>query len=174
MKNPHVRATMPRIMMGGLMGKDDKSTTFFGAVSDFAALKTVLPDYDKNLVAGQLLSADDPDGVLVGRALANSLGVRVGDELVLLSKTIHGEQSSALVHVRGVVTFPPDYTVEQSLVLAGLGNTLKENLLDLGDSATQLVVRVDDIKNVPAVEAALNRMFTSQGLPWQAIPWYES
>lgn len=174
MKNSHVRAVMPRVMMGGLIGKDDKSTTFFGFGSDLATLSTVLPDYGKNLVAGKLLSTDDPDGVLVGRALAKSLGLNLGDELVLLSKTVHGEDSNALVHVRGVVTFPPDELLEKSLIFTGLETTLKENLLDLGDGATQLVVRIDDINNVADVEAALNRQFEAQGMPWRVTPWYDN
>ncbi len=174
MKNPHVRAIMPRVAIGGLMGKDDKSTTFFGVASDMNTLNTVLPDYGKNLVAGELLSDEDPDGVLVGRALAKSLGVSIGDELVLLSKTVHGDQSNALVHVRGMVTFPQEYAVEQSLVLAGLSKTLKETLLDLNNGATQLIVRIDDVGNVPVVEASLNRLFEDRGLPWRVVPWYES
>lgn len=173
-KNPHVRAVMPRVVTGGLMGKDDKSTTFFGTISDFETLNTVLPDYGKNLIAGQLLSRDDPDGVLVGQALAKSLNMALGDELVLLSKTVHGEQSNALVHVRGIVTFPQDPIVEQSFVVAGMSKALKENLLDIGEGATQLVVRIDDIGNVPAVERNLNRRFAELGLPWKVEPWYES
>ncbi len=172
--NQHVRAVMPRVITGGLMGKDDKSTTFFGTISDFETLNAVLPDYGKNLVAGQLLSRDDPDGVLIGQALAKSLNMAMGDELVLLSKTVHGEQSNALVHVRGIVTFPQDPITEQSLVVAGMSKALKENLLDLGEGTTQLVVRIDDIGNVPAVERSLNRRFAELGLPWKVEPWYES
>ena len=174
MKNSQVRAVMPRVMMGGLIGKDDRSTTFFGFGSDLATLTTVLPDYGKNLVAGKLLSADDPGGVLVGRALAKNLGLQLGDELVLLSKTVHGEESNALVHLRGVVTFPQDELLEKSLVFTGLEKTLKDNLLDLGEGATQLVVRIDDIKNVAEVGAALNRQFEAQAMPWRVIPWYDN
>lgn len=173
-KNPHVRAVMPRVVTGGLIGKDDKSTTFFGTVSDLATLNTVLPDYGKNLTRGELLAANDPDGILVGRALAKSLGLNIGDELVLLSKTVHGEQSNALVHVRGVVTFPQDPVVEQSLIVAAMGKQLSDNLLDLGNGATQLMVRLDDIANVPVVAAELEHRFNEQGLPWRVVPWYES
>lgn len=174
MKNPHVRAVMPRVVTGGLMAKDDKSTTFFGTISDFANLNAVLPDNGKNLVAGKTLSGDDPDGVLLGQALAKSLKVTVGDEVALLSKTVHGDQSNALVHVRGIVTFPQDPIAEQSIIFAILSKGLKENLLDIGNGATQLMVRLDDIKNVPAVTAALNRKFEEQGTPWRVVPWYES
>lgn len=174
MKNSHVRTVMPRVMTGGLMGNNNKSTTFFAFASDLATLTTVLPDYGKNLVAGQLLSEDDPDGVLVGRALAKNLKLNIGDELVLLSKTVHGEESNALVHVRGVVTFPPDEVLEQSIVFTTLGKMVKDNLLDLGNGVTQLVVRIDDTKNVPAVEAELNRYFETRGMPWRVVAWYDN
>jgi putative ABC transport system permease protein len=173
-QNPHVRSIMPRVMTGGLMGNNDKSTTFFAFASDLATLPSVLPDYGKNLLDGQLLSESDPDGVLVGRALAKNFKLNIGDELVLLSKTVHGENSNALVHVRGVVTFPPDEVLEQSLVFTSLGKMVKDNLLDLGEGATQLVVRIDDTKNVPAVEAELNRYFESRGMPWRVVPWYDN
>lgn len=173
-KIPHVRTVMPRVMLGGLMGKDDKSTTFFGMASDLATLNTVLPDYGKDLVAGKLLSDQDPDGVIIGQALAKSLNVSVGDELVLLSKTVHGDQSNALVHVRGITTFPTDYVVEQSLILGGLGKTLKEDLLDIGEGATQLVVRLDDTDNVAEVERSLNQYFERNHMPWQVTPWSEN
>lgn len=174
MKNPHVHTVMPRVMTGGLLGSNDKSTTFFAFASDLATLTTVLPDYGKNLVAGQLLSESDPDGVLVGRGLAKSLKLNIGDELVLLSKTVHGEESSALVHVRGIVTFPPDEVLEKSLVFTTLGKMVKDNLLDLGAGATQLVVRLDDTKSVPAVEAELTRYFESHNMPWRVMPWYDN
>jgi len=174
MKFPQIRAVMPRVMTGGLMGSKDKSTTFFAFASDLSTLATVLPDYGKNLLAGELLSMNDPDGVLVGRALAKILKLNIGDELVLLSKTVHGEDSNALVHVRGVVTFPQDEVLEKSLVITALGKMVKENLLDLGAGATQLVVRIDNTKNVPAVEAGLNRYFTERAMPWRVIPWYEN
>jgi putative ABC transport system permease protein len=174
MKNKHVNAVMPRVALGGILGSNNKSTTFFAFASDMAMLETVLPDYGKNLVAGQLLSEGDPDGVMVGRALAKSLKLKLGDELVLLSKTVHGEDSNALLHVRGVMTFPPDEILEQSLLFTTLGGMVKNNLLDLGGGATQLVVRIDDTKNVAVVEAELNHYFEMNRMPWRVVPWYEN
>lgn len=171
---PHVRAVMPRVALGGLVAKDDRTTTFFAFASDLATLTTVLPDYGQNLVAGSLLSKDDPGGVIVGRALAKSLGLALGDELVLLGKTVHGEDSNTLAHVRGIVSFPPDPILEQSLVFAALERPLREDLLDLGRGATQLIVLLDDIANVDEVEATLKREFARQGKPWTIVPWHDN
>lgn len=171
--NPHVRSVMPRVVMGGLVAKDEKTTTFFGFASDVETLQTVLPDYGQNLVAGQLLSKDDPGGILVGRSLANSLGLAVGDEVVLLSKTVHGEESSALAHVRGILTFPPDPVLEQSLVFTSLERPIRDDLLDIGSSATRLVVRLDDTKNTQKVAQELTERFKGEGSPLRVVPWYD-
>lgn len=171
---PHVRAVMPRVVLGGLLAKDDRSTSFFAFASDLASLDAVLPDYGKNLVTGTLLAKDDPGGVLVGRALAKSLGLAVGDEIVLLGKTVHGEESNTLVRVRGVVTFPPDPVLEQSLVFAALERPLRDDMLDLGAGATQLIVRLDDIANVDEVETELKRRFKRKGQPWIVVPWHDN
>jgi len=174
MKMPHVQAVSPRIMIGGLVGVGDKSTTFFGSALDFKTLNQVLPEYGKNLKVGKLLSSDDPEGVVVGQALAKSLKVTVGDELVLLSKTIHGDQSNTLVHIRGIITFPNDYEAEQSLILAGMGKGISENLLDLGNGTTQLLIRIDDTDNVLEVERDLGQYFEKNNMPWKVVAWYEN
>jgi putative ABC transport system permease protein len=168
---PHVRHLMPRVMLGGLMAKDDKTTTFFGVASRVQDLPAVLPDYAIHLVDGQPLAPSDESGVLLGRALARSLTVQPGDELVLLSKTVHGEQSNTLVRVRGIITFPSDEQVEQSLLLGGLGKPLANDLLDLSAGAGQLVLRLDDAAHVPQVMLALDQLFAERGLPWRAVPW---
>jgi putative ABC transport system permease protein len=173
-KIEHVKEVMPRVMIGGLMGIDDRTTTFFGMSSDLDKLDAVLPAYAKNLVAGQKLSRDDPSGVLVGQSLASNLGVKVGDELVLLSKTIHGDQSNTLVHIRGIVTFPSSHVVEQSLMLTGLSKPIKEDLLDLGDNALQLVVRLDDGAYTEEVQAKLDALIAAHHLPWATTPWNEN
>ncbi|RQP22651.1 ABC transporter permease [Piscinibacter terrae] len=173
-KIAHVQRAMPRVMMGGLISHDDKTTTFFGAASDLAQLPAVLPDYAINLVTGKPLSADDPGGVLLGTSLAKSLSVKVGDELVLLSKTVRGEQSNTLVHVRGIVNYPTDDKVEQSLLLSALDKPIADDLLELNAGATQLVLRLDDEAHVPEVMAALDALFAARGLPWKAIAWNEN
>lgn len=171
---PHVRDVMPRMMLGGLIGMGDKSSTFLGVAYDVRTLPQVLPDYGVHLQAGKLLDAADPAGIVLGKALADSLKIKLGDELVLLSKTVHGDQSNTLVHARGIVTFPTDYVVEQSLILTGLDTVIGDNLLDRGDSATQLIVRVDDTANVAQASAAIEQYLAERGLPWHVVPWYEN
>ncbi len=170
-KNPSVVAVMPRISLAGLIGQDEKSTVFYGAVDDLTQIDTVLPDHGKKVFKGQSLSADDPNGVLIGKALAKTLGVEVGDELVILSQTIYGDQSSTLVFIRGLLELKDNPGAEQNLLLGGLSDEMREDLFDIGDGTTELVVRVAAMEHVTPVVDSLNQRFVEQGVPWIAESW---
>ena len=170
-KNPYIVAVMPRVSIAGLVGKDENSTAFYGAVSDLTEINAALPDHGNMVVEGQPLSAADPNGVLIGQGLAKSLGAKVGDELVILSNTIHGDQSSTLVHVRGLLQVKDDPGAGQSVLVGGLSAEMREDLLDIGGGATELIVRLDAIQNVKSVVEGLNQSFAAQGVPWVAEPW---
>ncbi len=173
-KIPHVQAVMPRVMFGGLLGIREKNSTFIGSANELATLQQVLPDYGSHLVSGALLSETDPNGVVLGAALAESLHLNINDELVLLSKTIHGEQSNTLVHVRGTIRFPTDKLLEESLLLSSLSPAIREDLLDLGNGASQLIVRLDDTATTAETAQAIERLFAEQHLPLQVTVWYDN
>lgn len=173
-ENSHVVAVMPRVSLAGLAGNEENSTIFYGGVQDLTQLNMVLPDHGKIVVEGQPLSADDPNGVIVGQALAKNLGVNVGDELILLSNTVYGDQSSALVFVRGLLQIKNDPKAEQGIIFGGLSDEMREDLLDIGGGTTELVVRIDDMKNVKTVVDWLNQRFAERGDPWVAEPWYSN
>ncbi|MBI2839026.1 MAG: ABC transporter permease [Acidobacteria bacterium] len=173
-KSSHVTAVMSRTALAGLIGRDENSTTFYGAVNDLAEIDAVLPDHGKLVVEGRPLSGEDPNGVLIGRGLARSLAAGIGDELVILSSTIQGDQSSTLVHVRGLIRVKDNPQAEQSVLLGGLSDEMRIDLLDSGAGTTELVVRLDAEQNVKQVVDSLNRSFASQGAPWIAEPWYSN
>ncbi|MCP4406062.1 MAG: ABC transporter permease [bacterium] len=170
-ENPYVVDVMPRVSLAGLVGLEEKSTTFYGAMADLALIDTVLPDHGKKIVEGEALSIDDPNGVIIGKALAKTLGVGVGDELIILSSTIYGDQSSTLVFIRALLEMKDQPEAEQNLILGGLSVEMREDLFDIGDGATELIVRLDGMKHVDTVVDDLNRKFAEQGLPWVAEPW---
>ena len=171
-KNPSVTAVMPRVSLAGLVGKDENSSVFYGAMSDLTQIDAVLTEHGNGVIEGQPLSADDPDGVVIGRALAKTIDAHVGDELVLLSRSIYGDQSSALVHVRGILQNKNDPQAEQGLIVGGLSEQMRIDVFDIDEGVTELIVRLDDMDEVPQVVAALNEAFEARGEPWIAIPWY--
>lgn len=52
---------------------------------------------------GQWLDPDAPDGVVLGRKLAKTLGVEVGDEVVVVGQAADGSMANDLYRVRGVL-----------------------------------------------------------------------
>ena len=171
-KNPHIVATAKRIRIAGLAGQEEKSTTFFGAAYDMEHLKTVLPRFGSSLVEGKNLEPGDPMGAILGRALAESLNVKIGDELVLLANSIYSEQNAIVVYVKGLVTIPGAIEIEQNLILTSI-EQVQEDLLDVGSGATEIMVRIDNGDNLESVLKWVNEHFLKRGEPWVAIPWYD-
>jgi len=95
-----VEVVAPRMSLTGLASHDDATLSFMG--------EGVEPERDVRLsgairiVEGENLSAEEPDGVVIGRGLAANLGVSVGDSLVLLSSPSSGGASAAEVRIRGI------------------------------------------------------------------------
>ncbi|MDH5638546.1 MAG: FtsX-like permease family protein, partial [Nitrospinota bacterium] len=52
---------------------------------------------------GKWLDPNDPSGVVLGRKLANTLGVELGGELVVLSQAADGSMANDLYRLRGVL-----------------------------------------------------------------------
>ncbi len=57
----------------------------------------------ERVAEGRWLDADDPSGVVLGKRLARSLGVKPGDELVVLTQATDGSMGNELYSVRGVL-----------------------------------------------------------------------
>jgi len=57
----------------------------------------------QHVMLGQWLDQRDPEGVVLGRKLARTLGVVPGDEVVIVSQASDGSMADALFRVRGVL-----------------------------------------------------------------------
>ncbi len=132
---PTVTAVYPRIQMGVTAGAGDTIGERFGLLSGAPTAWYVeqlrLPE---RLLEGEMLR-DDKD-VLLGRAIAEQLGVHAGDEVVLLGTTQDGSLSPAKLHVRGVVDMGGGQLGRQMFV------TLEQVrwMADIPDGATELLV----------------------------------
>src|SRR5262247_3478776 len=95
---PGVLAVAPRLTFSGLASRGESTLSFIGEGID--------PEKEKPFSAavvithGEALSADDNLGIIVGQGLAANLGVKVGDQIVLLSNTTSGGIHAVEVHVR--------------------------------------------------------------------------
>ena len=104
------------------------------------------------LAEGKWLDDDDPAGVVVGRRLARTLDLAVGDELVVLSQTTDGAIANDLYAVRGILDSVSE-GVDRSAVF--LTDTAFRELFVMPTGAHEIVVRKpDDLELNAALEAA--------------------
>jgi putative ABC transport system permease protein len=98
-----------RLLGGGLVaaGESSAGASLRGLDIDRDAQ---VCDIGEHIAQGHWLDAADPKGVVLGRRLARTLNVRVGDELVVLSQATDGGMANDLFEVRGILEAVGDET----------------------------------------------------------------
>jgi ABC-type lipoprotein release transport system permease subunit len=92
----------PRLVGGGLVAARESSAGASLRGIDVARDQTV-SDIHTRVAAGEWLDPSEPRGVVVGRRLARSLDITVGDELIALSQASDGSMANDLFTVRGIL-----------------------------------------------------------------------
>ncbi len=84
----HVEVIAPRIVFSGLVGKSGRTTIYegIGVVPE----KEVVINSFEYIVDGNDLDPKVPQGGIVGNILGDSIGVKTGDNLLVLSSTAYG------------------------------------------------------------------------------------
>jgi len=58
---------------------------------------------NQHILKGSWLEEDDPDGVVLGRKLARTLGVSPGDELIFLGQATDGSMANNVYRIKGIL-----------------------------------------------------------------------
>ena len=158
-KLPHVKGTEPFIYIPVMA----TSTGFSSASS--ASLRGCDPDKElevtdipkKLLIGDWQLFKNAKDGVVIGRILADNLGVTIGDRITLLSpmgrKTPFGIiPRSVSFRIVGIFEVGM-YQFDSGLILAHIDEVREK--FGLGDIVTGIMVRLDDPENAKLVEAKI-------------------
>lgn len=101
---------------------------------------------------GEWLDPSDPMGVVIGRRLARSLDVGIGDELVVLTQGADGSMANELYTVRGVLMGIADGTDRAAVFMHD--STFRE-LMVFPKGAHQIVVRRPDDVDLETAAAAI-------------------
>jgi len=104
------------------------------------------------LVAGEYLSVDDRDGVLIGKNLADSLGIGAGSKISLLVGTSDGDTDEDVFTVRGVFATGV-LTYDESTVYMPLPKA--QAITGAGDRISAVIVLTEDAETANPVAAAL-------------------
>jgi lipoprotein-releasing system permease protein len=161
--DPRVAAFTPFLADKGLLTRPAGPGNRAGV--DFATLFGVTPEASQVLQLpaeeGRLLATLQPGEVLLGSALARSIGGFTGDELRLLNS---GQRRTSL-QVKGLFT-TGNYLIDSAYAFTSLG-TLQQ--LQGGEAITGYQLRLTNPDLAPAVGNELTRTRAYTPLPWQSL-----
>ena len=159
----------PRLLGGGLAAAGEFSAGVALRGVDVARDAAVTQVAGK-VADGTWLDAADPKGVVLGKALARTLGVAVGDELILLTSAADGSMGNDLYSVRGVL----------HSIAAGADRTTVyvtddafRELMLLDRGAHQVIVRLPDDADLGEAKAALEGFGGALEGPIDVMTWRE-
>jgi putative ABC transport system permease protein len=163
---PQVDTVAPRLVFNGLISVGESTVSFLGEGVD--------PDRERKLsgalaiLQGDDLSKEDGTGIIVGQGLAQNLGVREGQSVVLLANTRSGGINAVEAHVRGVFATSTkaydDYAVRVPLKTV-------QGLLRVTGVHTWLVLLQRTEQTDEVLESMRQSLGSSQ---LDLVPWYET
>ena len=170
---PHVQGAAP-FVNGQVMINADRRVS--GTM-----LRGVLPEYDPRVseVANKMRSGELTDlvpgkfNIILGRELANYLGVVPGDKVTVISPQINSTPAGILPRLRrftvvGVFQVGM-YEYDRNMAIIHLNDAAK--LFRLGDAVSGLRLKLDDIFNAPRISQALAKKLSYQ---YRVSDWTKS
>lgn len=131
---------VPRIRFGGMVSHGDTTLPVFVMALNPPDAGWLI-DIEDDVIDG---SADLSCGVLIGKDLAKSLGVKAGDTLILLAKTSEGGLGGAKLPIEGIVEFGFSQ-YDRRFMLMDLSRAQK--LLRMGNGVTEILVFLKNPKD---------------------------
>lgn len=160
---PAVQTLAPRYSFTGLISRGDATISFIGEGVSPTPERIVSKRLEVS--TGQNLADDDPKGILLGRGLAENLGVKVGDKVVLMANTQRGGVNAVECHVRGLFS-----TVSKAYDDSALRTPLSvaQELTRTSGSHRWILV-LDSTALTATTTQALREKFKGAGVDF--VPW---
>jgi putative ABC transport system permease protein len=161
---PGVEAVAPRLAVTGLVSHGNATLSFFGEGID----PTLEARFERFVLiaSGQPLAASEPRGIIVGKGLADNLGLVVGDQVVLVTNRRSGGIHAVEVRVRGLFSSATKAYDDSALRMPI--DVARELLGTKGANAW--VVILDDTGRTDAVAAKIRDIVAGDRL--EVVPWY--
>ena len=145
-----VTVATPRLFASGIVRVGDDSVGVRVVGIDPASAANA--PYREGLLSGEFLEADDREGVLIGRPLAEKMSLAAGDPIDLLVNTSNGNVDEQLFVVRGIFsTQTPSY--DETTVFMPLAKA--QAFTQAENHASTIFVMLQDRDQTGAVAAAL-------------------
>jgi ABC-type lipoprotein release transport system permease subunit len=149
--NPDVIAAARRIQTGGLVSNREGAFTIsiIGIEPEVEASISLIA---KSISDGRWLTAEDQDSILLGRGLADVMGVQVGDRITMVGSDTHKQNRQRTMTVIGIYDLGM-LTLEKQTVYISLAEA--QTLFDLRDQSTEVQINLNDIGKEAQVVQAL-------------------
>lgn len=156
-----VLVATPRLLASGIVsvGEESAGVQIMGIVPDSEA-----NDPYRNLVAGEFITADDREGIVIGLPLAESLGLTSGDTLNLLVNTSEGDVDEQQFTIRGIFTTGTS-AYDKGVVFLPIAKAQAFSGAD--NHASQIFILLKDREQADAVASAI------QGSSYKVQTWEE-
>ncbi len=158
-----VKAATPRLFAGGIASAGDETAgvRVFGIDPQSEANAP----YQQGVIEGDYLTADDREGVLIGKPLAEKLGLGVGDSVNLAVSTSNGDIDGQAFTVRGIYS---TQTNGFDLVTVFLPLAKAQAITRTENHASTIFVLLHDREQTEAVVSAL-QVGRYKVLTWQKM-----
>jgi len=108
-----VAAATPRLIASGIIASKNETNGI--RLIGIDPLSKANEPFQKEILSGEFLKADDRSGIMLGAALAKKMNLRAGDTVNLMVNTSNGDVDQQMFTIRGVYTTRTpafdDYTV---------------------------------------------------------------
>lgn len=144
-KSPGVEALVRRLKFEGLIVSDSGSTYVLANATEPAAERRVSPLlYNPPYDQGEFVDPKRLESIVIGQGLAETLGVKMGDEVTVLSQTADGSTNAMDMQVDGIIDVPlPSFSKHTAYMnlaaaqqLTRMPNRYNEAAVRLKDGAT--------------------------------------
>ena len=143
-----VETATPRLVASGIVTVKDDSAG--GEILGVDPASSANDPY--RIVEGQFVAADDREGILIGYPLAQSMGLKVGDQVNLLANTSEGAVDEQLFTVRGIYSTGTT-AYDKGIVLLPLAKA--QAFSGAENRASMIFVLLKDREQADAVKAAI-------------------
>jgi ABC-type lipoprotein release transport system permease subunit len=155
-----VEVATPRLFASGIIAIRNESAGI--RIFGIDPASPANASYRAGMLSGEFLTADDRQGILVGQALADKLGLKTGDQVNLSVNTSNGDVASQVFTIRGIYS-TQTYAFDSTTVFMPLAKA--QAITQTENHASTIFVLLKDAAQTDAVAAALQ---TSQ---YEVLTW---
>lgn len=163
---PEVTAVAPRLDFDGMISNGSEATMVSATAFDPALEYQVCPKRATYFAKGsRALTNEDPAGTLVGKTIAESLGLQVGSTAILQAAGKDGKVNALDI---GVVGLLPSMHPAESKRIANVELALAQELLAMPGRITGYVVGIEEVSHADDVA---ERLRATLGSGYQVTTW---